>query len=152
MMKKGSIWDLYRKATETDKLETIISTIWHTGGSSLQKESPDALWMHVCPDAVKLNRKGHPVITTYRDPKRTAASWYNRMHKWDSVRWRKQWIDWSLLEPDRIYKLDELQNHTNKHDDSYGLHQAINDGDMDYYYSIIPKADIEFAEEMSDGR
>jgi hypothetical protein len=107
--------------------------------------------MHVCPDAVKLNRAGHEVITTYRDPLRTAASWYNRHGKWISDTWRKQWIDWHLLSPERVFKLDELNLHLNQYQDEHGLHQALDENRMDYYHDLIPKEDIEFARGMVSG-
>ena len=124
---------------------TIISTVWYTGGTSLRKQIPDALFMHCCPDAVKLGRQGHRIITTYRDPYATAASWYNRHSKWITGTWRKQWIDWHLLKPERIYQLDELEEHENKFGDAVLLHDAYSKGDMDYFHQFIPEEDINFA-------
>jgi hypothetical protein len=62
--------------------------------------------------------------------------------------WRRQWVDWYLLKPKKIYQMDELERHENKFADPSGLHKALDENDMDYYHKFIPKEDIDFALKM----
>ncbi len=103
------------------------------------------MFMHCCMDAVKLNREGYEVITTYREPHHTAASWFNRHGKWLAGRWRRQWVDYKLLQPSKVYQLEDLEFHENKFDDPFYLHRALKEGDMQYFYSKVPKECVDFA-------
>ena len=95
------------------------------------------------------------IVTTYRSPKRVAASWFNRGNPQEKV-WFEQWKVWGEImkaSPKVIYadesKWYDLQRSDSpplhSFDDDTGLHQALDDGDDDYFYEQVPRNWIDFA-------
>jgi len=97
---------------------------------------------------------GHyDVITTYRDPVRVAASWGNR-DKFGAGQerpdWYKHWDCWAeiLKTNPVVYRVDEFTGPVaNPHEDKYELHKAIDEEDWDYFYGIIPRKAVDYANE-----
>lgn len=94
--------------------------------------------------------KWDEIVTTYRDPYRTAASWANRNlfqdHEHVMKRtWVRQWDNWIKVLPlAKVYKTEELPDRLNTAEDVKGVHKALSEGDMDTYYKHIPKDYLDY--------
>lgn len=131
----------------------LVTTVWHSGTHSLMATLDDYFMQHCCPAAVERAKSGEysQVLTTYRDPKRVAASWANRGRindqRWDE-KWRIQWTCYGLIRPHaEVVPVDVLAGRENSVEDRTGLHAALDAGDMDKYWSIIDRDWIELAEQ-----
>ena len=83
--------------------------------------------------------------TTFRDPYHVAASWWNR-GKNNADRWFEQWDVWHQIKGKAtVHRIEDLKNTQGRHDDKLWLHAAVDNGDLDYFYSVVPKEWIEAA-------
>lgn len=103
--------------------------------------------------------KWDEIATTYRDPYRVAASWANR----DRFRindaqiertWYRQWECWDKVKSmAKVYPVSELGHRLNTHEDKYGVHKALDEGDMDHFYKHVPTEllilPVEYCNELS---
>jgi len=90
------------------------------------------------------------VVTTYRDPLRTAASWGNRGElKRDWIEYWNNWVDLMETAPS-VFHVSEFKGPVvNSYPDKLGLHKAIDDEDWDYFYSVAPRNMVSHAMEAS---
>lgn len=146
--------ELAFKQHENDHL--IICTIPHSGTSSLHEMKPEYRTTHCGKEIIKeCSKKDVDLLTTYRDPKRIAASWYNRGllgSEADKETWRYRWDSYrTLLNTAKVYTMNDLNCKLNTVKDKYGLHAMLDNNDMDKYYSIIDKDLIDHAYDCSTG-
>lgn len=125
----------------------LITTVFHSGTHSLIKDLalPAGEWIdkHCCPKAVEMAQSGrYEVHTTYRDPYRVAASWLNRDRLKDADYWFRQWGAYSQIVP--MATVHKPVSRENTFSDVLGLHEALDRGDMDYYFKHVPKEWIDF--------
>ena len=138
-------WDEW----QTVRLDTVIvSTVPSSGTISLLAElkasSIPHKQTHCCKQTAKVATY-IKIFTTYRDPLRVAASWCNR-DVWDEGKWFKQWHYYhKIIKYAKVFNTDALGQKLNTCSDRLGLHKALDDGDMDYYYSIVPERCIDYA-------
>lgn len=130
----------------------MLSTVWHTGTESLEAERPGYVRIHCGPLAEALSELPQAeVITTYRDPLRVAAAWVNRntLSTPDHyATWVQQWLAWGeIAKRATIYDVTELTHRLNSRPDRFGLHKMLDEGDMDQFYSVVPKELIDLARE-----
>lgn len=152
-------------------------TTWIRG--ELEANGCTVDWEHCDPDRVKKAKKyvgerpshkggsGIQLATTWRDPYRTAASWGNRRHLRHEGHWELQWAaygEFLKLQP-MIFDFEKGGDQhgfhlslepVNAHEDRFGLHEALDTGDWEKYWSIIPKETVQHAldcipEEMKAG-
>jgi len=108
--------------------------------------------LHHCNKSAEKIAKGgkHEIVTTFRDPYRIAASWFNR----DRVKtypreWHTQWDHWSRIAPlARVVRVEMIPKKLNTHEDTYQLHAALDRGDLDYFYERVPIAYIDYAKHI----
>lgn len=135
----------------------FLSTVWHSGTHSLKVAiekagEKDIYWQHCDTSAVPKCQMPiyRWVATTLRDPYRVAASWYNRGEFPDlcpSGDWLEQWKCWgeiALFDKTRVFNLSSLAK-ANSSPDVYGLHAALDRGDMKAYHRHIPRKYTDFA-------
>ena len=137
-----------------------LCTVWHSG----TKYFKAGLEKHYKVNAKHLDKqtisriKGDTVYTTYRDPLRIAASWGNRHKDFKKSSLIDQWVlQWGIykellaLNPIILDFSKGREQHgiifpeqpVNSHSDDLGLHEAIDDGNWDYFYRKVPKELIE---------
>jgi len=155
-----------------------LATVKHTGTTyfrkGLQKNHLVKTW-HCSPKQVRdiIADDFAWIATTYRDPMHVAASWLNRgelltgQNKHDGD-WFRGWEGYRDLldyaETNHKVKLFNYSNGIkqngiifgdspeNAHPDTLGLHKALREGDLDYYYSRIPRYYTEYAYEQIKGK
>ena len=144
------------------KLEThiatpgpVIVTVWHSGTHSLLNEVKERQ-MHCSTVAKKKIQDPDygPFITTYRDPHRVAASWYNRGEiECDGVsHWISQWDCYrELVKVADIVPITRLNSKMHTSNDKLNLHKALDNKDFDYYYSIVDKYLVTYAIDCCKG-
>lgn len=163
-----NITDITRKELEADLSEhgeyRIVTTVRHTGTHSIKEQFPGFKHWHCNPTVWELIRKnpGANVITTYRDPLRTAASWYNRTQLPLGIgrykrpqsqgmifSWKEAWEYYGkvieVIPKDHIYRMEDLQYKLYTHPDSVGAHALLDAGDLDGYYNLVDKDLIDYA-------
>lgn len=129
----------------------LIATIEHSGTHSLGSLFKDmnVLWQH-CDRNIDTS-KFTATFTTYRDPYRVAASWANRINipfkESTILKWNKQWSIWRDLEAEEI-ALSTLPI-LNKYPDKLGLHDALDKGDLTYFFQYVSQEHIDFALECA---
>jgi len=130
----------------------LVSTVWHSGTHSLQKQLGESELRHCCPEIFDDLDKYDSIATTYRDPLRVAASWGNRdrfiNHEHYLKRtWYRQWECWhQIKEIATVYPVGVLGERINIFEDKKGLHKALDEDDMEHFYKHVPIKAIEFAQ------
>ena len=131
----------------------ILASVWHTGTTyfkeGLIKHHGPMEFSHTQAEGiVERCRDADTVYVTYRDPFHTAASWGNRGRPWS--RWDIQWENyWKIRELDPLV-LDFTKGTNqhgiefgsvplNQHHDRFGLHEAVENGDWEHFYSHVPR-------------
>lgn len=142
----------------------LFTTIWHTGTHYFKGvlEADGFFFQHVGPDALLKAPDAEVIYTTYRDPFNVAASWANRDRMRSDqffTRWQRQWSSYkTLLDEYNPVVLDvtkgrEQGGYTfgdmvlNSAGDRHGLHEAYANGDMDKFYTFVPRHWIEFVQD-----
>jgi len=136
----------------------LLTTIPHTGTQYMQRQlakGHDGNYVrvtHCDSDSVLEAQSGRfYVITTYRSPVRVAASWGNRdkfSNGQERPDWFHHWSSWAdiLKGKPLIYRVDEFTGPVaNAQVDKYGLHKAIDEKDWDYFYSVVPRRFVTYA-------
>ena len=143
----------------------IVTTVRHTGTHSIKEQFPDYYHWHCNPEALNLIKStlgNSNVITTYRDPLRVAASWYNRAqlpvgtkdyqspHNAGCVfSWKEAWFHYGeilkLIPKENIFPMESLKHKLYTHPDKQGMHELLDKGDMDSFYQIADKSLIDYA-------
>ena len=125
----------------------------HTFKAAL--EGPEFHWRHVNDEnALDLARQETLLYTTYRAPERIAVNWKNR-HRLTDKLWKESWDKYAellTLKP-VIFECDgpdeqhgfRFPKRENVGKDPYRLHKALDENDLDYFYSKIPKYLIDYA-------
>lgn len=145
--------------------ECYLATVWHTGTkyfkAGLEKNYRVA-YSHFNDATPEKLKHYQTIFTTYRDPHRVAASWGNRGHfsKQDNSlnysKWVNQWENYTKaleLKPIILdfskgniqHGIDFGKNPINQHSDANGLHKALDENNLEYLYSFIPKEYIDLA-------
>lgn len=134
----------------------FLSTVWHTGTHTLAHELGYAkLEWHHCDanalDKLKGERSHCSAWTTYRDPLRVAASWFNR-YGWNestNQMWLDQWKAYreikKLCHIVDIRDLPVMNSHKDKQ-----AHKLLDSGNMTAFYRLIPQQSIEFAQDCAN--
>ena len=138
----------------------IVTTVRHTGSHSIIEQFPGYTHWHCNPQVwglIEQNLDKINVITTYRDPLRTAASWLNRgqlpfkagsPHRDGCIfSWKEAWFYYGKIiktNPD-IYRMEDLDHKLYTHDDSSGAHSLLDNGDIEGYYKLVNKDLIDYA-------
>lgn len=164
----GNITDTTRWALGEDYAKygeyRIVTTVRHTGTHSIKEQFPGFKHWHCNPTVWALIEKNPDanVIVTYRDPLRTAASWYNRTQlpqgnrKYKSpsdqgmiFSWKEAWLYYGkiikTIPESHIYKMADLEHKLYTHPDSVGAHAMLDEGDMDEYFKLVDKDLIDYA-------
>ena len=146
----------------------IVTTVRHTGTHSIKAEFPNYFHWHCNPEALELIEAtdGYAdVITTLRDPLRVAASWYNRAqlpvattdyrspHNAGCVfSWKEAWYYYGqilkFVPPENVYPIERLKFRLYTHSDDQGMHEFLDNGDMESFYKIADKSLIDYAYEQ----
>lgn len=150
------------------ELENVyLATTWHTGTKYFKKgleAKYRVSYSHFNKSVLNQIPDYEKVFTTYRDPKRVAASWGNRHKDFKKANLIKQWIlQWECYR--ECLKINPLildftkgreqhgilfpENAINTHPDELKLHKAIDDENWEYFYRKIPQELIELAETCS---
>jgi hypothetical protein len=135
----------------------LFTTIWHTGTQymlkEIKKERGGVHHCHCSQACLDFIDSGEfsDIRTTYRDPLRTAASWGNRGKLLKEYKGRSCWeIQWDaykevLTHSPYIYQVEDFTGaKVNSAADVLGLHKALDEGDMETYYKIVPKELIQY--------
>lgn len=136
----------------------VLVTVWHTGTQYVMQERPNVVQIHAGhPRLYDDEQVGDmPWITTYRDPHLVAAAWANR-YTLDEV-WSDWYQQWGSYRDDVLPRASEVL-HVADFDgpvvkpgnDITGAKKAYETGDMDTFYSVVPKFWVDYALEMSEG-
>ena len=145
----------------------IVTTVRHTGTHSIKEQFPEFKHWHCNPQVWELIERNPDanVIVTYRDPLRTAASWYNRSQlprgrkKYTSASdqgcifsWKEAWFYYGkiikTIPESHIYQMADLHHKLYTHPDSIGAHALLDVGDMDGYYKLVDKDLIDYANDQ----
>jgi len=147
----------------------IITTVRHTGSHSIIEQYPGYKHWHCNPQAYDLidsNIGRINVITTYRDPKRVAASWMNRgqlpfngmgsPHREGCIfSWKEAWEYYGkilkVIPKENVHLMEDLKYKLYQHDDTHGAHALLDNNDMKGYYRLINKDLTDYAYECCDG-
>lgn len=135
----------------------FLTTIWHTGTHTFRQgllRKHGIRFRHVDEDALEIAKEADVIGTTYRDPYRTAASWYNR-GKLQEAEWLKQWQYYkAILDMDPlIFYCDgpeeqhgiKCRKKLNSSPDTFKLHEALDNCDYKTFYQYVPKHLIEYS-------
>jgi len=136
----------------------LLTTIPHTGTQYMRRllsqggDGGNVRQTHCDPESVLEAQSGrYEVITTYRSPVRVAASWGNRDKFSNGQKrpdWFRHWSCWAEILKDKplIYRVDEFTGPVaNAQIDKYKLHKAIDEKDWDYFYSVVPRRFVTYA-------
>lgn len=145
----------------------LLTTVMHTGTTYfyevLQRE-PDSAYAHCTWAVVKSLNNYEWIATTWRDPYAVAASWVNRGQvdgKWH-LEWFRQWTcyrrirEWGLANPSKFRLFDIAKGRfqhghdfgdepKNQYGDRFLLHDALKKGDLEYFFTRVPRAYLEHA-------
>lgn len=121
----------------------LVYTIEHTGTQSLNQYLGRSGEIFHCGEDIDFTQFDE-IHTTYRNPYRVAASWANR-GKLDYFEWSKQWEAWHNRPESITYRINDLPVKINSHPDTYGLHKALDNGDLEHFYKHVPEKYIEAA-------
>lgn len=142
----------------------FMVTVQHTGTvyflTQLKRILGPFKFQHCGPISLDIAKQRKNIFTTYRDPYRTAASWYNRevlQDKHHYKKWNRQWeIYWEIRKLDPLvfdFTKGERQhgfifdgNPRNTSKDKYGLHKALDENDLQYFHRHIPEELINAAQ------
>ncbi len=136
----------------------LLTTVPHTGTQYMRRllSECEMKQTHCDPETVLEAQSGEfEVITTYRSPVRVAASWANRdkfINDQERPDWFRHWSCWAeILElKPLIYNVSDFTGPVaNGQIDKYGLHKAIDDKDWDYFYSVVPRRFVTYANEQT---
>ena len=141
----------------------IIATVRHTGTHSLKEQFPEYRHWHCNPLALEIienNLDEIDLITTYRAPERTAASWFNRgqlpTHRMCSgtsegciFSWKEAWEYYGkildMVPHIKIHKMDDLEYKLYTHPDKCSVHSMLDAGNTEAFYKVIDPELIKFA-------
>ena len=123
----------------------LVTTVKCSGTNSLIAHINEPFKrLHCCEAAVK-EAPYIRTVTPYRDPMRVAATWHNR-DIWDDNVWMYQWACYhQIIKCAEVFDVETLDYKLNSVEDRLGLHQALDDGDLDYFHSVIPEKYIDYA-------
>lgn len=146
-----------------------LCTVWHTGTkyfkAGLEREYILS-YSHLNKSVLRQVPNYEKVFTTYRDPKRVAASWLNRHKSFKKEnltnKWLEQWGCYKELLKTKPIVLDFTKGREqagivfpespiNSHSDDLSMHKALDAGDLDYLYRKIPKELMDIAEDACFG-
>ena len=150
-----------------EKENVYLATVWHSGTKYFKKglEKPYRVsYSHFNKNVLKQIPHYDKVFTTYRDPKRVAASWGNRHKDFTKPNLIMQWtLQWECYR--EALKLNPMildftkgreqygilfpEQAINAHADDLWLHKAIDQENWDYFYRKIPRELMELAESCS---
>lgn len=147
-------------------MNCYLTTIYHTG-TQYFKATLDRHYRvstsHLNESVINQLPDYSLIFTTYRYPLHVAASWANRdrfkNNQFD--RWEEQYTQYAKLKEfkpivldfengQKQYGLDFGSIPINQHQDKYGLHKAINEGNTEELFNHIPPELIEYAVECSE--
>jgi len=139
----------------------VLTTVRHTGSHSLIEQYPGYKHWHCNPqayDLIKNNIGSINVITTYRDPKRVAASWLNRgqlpfsgmgsPHREGCIfSWKEAWEYYGkILELiPKVLFMKDLRSKLYTYEDKAGAHALLDNDSMSEYYKLVNKDLIDYA-------
>lgn len=139
-------------------MKLLISTIWHSGSeylrSDLQAQGHNVTFCHCDQEVFRLlgGTEFDKIHTTFRSPFHVAASWGNQYDLEDEFieqQWFVQWSNWVCLIDYHRAEIHSVKDFAgppiNEKPDTRNLKQALKDGNMDYYYSIVPQHWVEHA-------
>lgn len=143
------------------KMKVLLSTVWHTGSESMRailSEADHNVTFCHC-DGEGLNKardqQWDRIVTTYRDPAYTLASWANRYDMFDPYYqywWRACWAGWSSLirmdDKVEIFHTDNLSIRLNEAPDPKGLKGMADRADWEQFEHHCPIRLLDFAEDM----
>ena len=135
-------------------------TVMHTGTTWLKRQLKDngyeVTLLHCSPEGVEAAPEDAIPCSTWRDPYRTAASWANRRHFRHEGHWERQWLGYKMwLDRGAIlfdFKGERVQHGLslsfeplNEHEDRFGMHKALDEGNFEHFWSIVPKEAVRHA-------
>ena len=138
----------------------LLSTVWHTGSEYVRKELQDqghnVIFQHCEAHlhyVLKHQTDFDQMVTTFRDPLLTGASWGNRYDLFEEYRiisyWYELWSTWSWFIRDYQPQVRRASLFAgpkiNSEPDENDLHAALKAGDMDHYYEYVPRDFIDWA-------
>lgn len=135
---------------DSDARPKLVSTVWHSGTHSLIEDLGGGELLHCSPDALHKAKSGdYEVWTTWRDPHRVAASWFNR-GRWGSRQWERRWrSQWECYHKIKHYAtvvpVEALAVRRNEKPDNTGMHALLDKGLIKSFYATISKELIELA-------
>ena len=131
---------------------SILLTIEHSGTHTILKDLGFMKNYHLNQEEYyELDLNIYKIIyTTFRDPYRIGASWANRagipLDKHPRVefftRWHNQWNEWkkvALRRNTEILNIDKFTTKLNTYPDKLNLHKAIDEKNMNYFYTYVPE-------------
>ena len=129
----------------------LLATVPYTGTNSMMRELNETRHSFIsqihCNERTLNMCQHQETYTTWRDPRKVAASFANRLKirqfgMFD--KWLDWWKYWGLSVPFvTVVETDTLAVHENKSEDRTGAMKAFYDKDWDEYYSIVPISWIE---------
>lgn len=132
----------------------LLTTVYHTASNhfyrKLLKKYEQVAFTHINTAALSKADVYDDVYTTYRDPYRVAASWYNR-GRFDTAQgrasWMTQWHNYSkLLEKNpTILRTEGTRGKANLYWDKRGAHALLDERDMLHFNRLVPKSLINHA-------
>ena len=145
--------------------QALLLTVWHTGTKYFLKGLQDhynrqgrATYSHLNETWKRKADKADIVYITYRHPLKVAASWANRreFNGNGTKKWMEQWDIYANLHQINplILKIgDGRKQHgitfpsrpINSFKDELKLHEALANGDMEYYWRKVPRFAVEHA-------
>lgn len=141
----------------------IVVTVRHTGTHSILEQYPGYKHWHCNPlayDLIQSTFGKANVLTTFRDPKRVAASWFNRgqlptsrMYSGTSegciFSWKEAWDYYGkileMIPRENVYFMKDLKHKLYTHGDVTGAHTLLDNNNMDQYYKLIDQDLIGYA-------
>lgn len=142
----------------------IVTTVRHTGTHSIKEQFPGYKHWHCNPTVWQLIEANPTadVIVTYRDPLRTAASWYNRTQLPPAssdckspvlmgmiFSWKEAWEYYGkiikVIPDSHIYRMEDLDYKLYTHADGTGAHSLLDAGDIDGFHQLVSKELTDFA-------
>lgn len=145
--------------------ECYLTTVWHSGTKYFKvglEKHYRVSYSHLNRSVISQLPRYEKIYVTYRDPLRVAASWANRGHfsKTDNSinykKWDEQWLNYEKALTFNPIVLDFTKGPiqdgidfglepVNQHSDKNRMHHEIDNNNLDYLYSFIPKDHIDLA-------
>jgi hypothetical protein len=139
-------------------MKVLVSTVWHSGSEYLRKQllskGHNVSFCH-CDQWIWSLLNGtefDEIHTTFRNVFHVGASWGNKYDLTDSFiekQWFSQWSNWlNLIDQHKaeIHSVKQFDGPpVNEKPDTNNLHEALKEGNMSHYYSIVPEAWIDHA-------